>query len=123
MNLFERGNFVLASGAQSSYKIECDALTDDDIETLAWMIAINLRLNFGSVEGVPTGGLRLAGAMQQYISDPESERILIVDDVWTSGGSMRNHRAGRYNTIGAVIFARGPVDPWVFSLFKFGWVA
>ncbi len=65
MNLFQRGAFVLSSGAKSTWKIECDALTPDDVETLAEMIR-QIVVPFGSVEGVPRGGLRLAAAMKKY---------------------------------------------------------
>lgn len=86
MNLFQKGDFVLSSGLVSSIKIDCDALTNDDIETIAWIINENLNKNFGSVEGVPTGGLRLADALKKYASPDKTDRILIVDDVCTSGG-------------------------------------
>jgi hypothetical protein len=38
MNLFQLGSFTLASGKSSYWKLECDALADDDIKTLAEMI-------------------------------------------------------------------------------------
>ncbi len=52
---------------------------------------------------MPIGGLRLAQAMQPYVSS--SGPLLIVDDVLTTGQSMEKHRAGR-EAIGAVIFMR-----------------
>jgi len=35
MNLFQFGDFSLHSGSKSKWKIECDALTDEDVEALA----------------------------------------------------------------------------------------
>ncbi|KKL20362.1 hypothetical protein LCGC14_2456230, partial [marine sediment metagenome] len=46
-----------------------------------------------------------------------SSTLLIVDDVLTTGASMEKQRAGRTNTIGAVIFARGDCPAWVKPLF------
>lgn len=114
MNLFQLGTFTLASGKQSSFKIDCDALTDADVECVASLIAQRMP-PFSAVEGVPRGGLRLAAAMEQYKS--VEGRLLIVDDVLTSGGSMERHRAGRL-AMGAVIFARGSSPFWVTSLFS-----
>lgn len=108
----------MASGQISPFKIDCDALDQDDIESLAWLLNENLKEKFSHVEGVPTGGLRLAEAMKQYCRSDIAVRLLIVDDIWTTGGSMRKHRAGRYPSMGAVLFARQPVDSWVFPLFR-----
>lgn len=110
--LFQCGEFVLASGVQSSFKIECDALTDDDLACLAELLSERLP-PFGSVEGVPRGGLRLAELMAFYITDGP---LLVVDDVWTTGVSMLNHLYPRYG-IGAVIFARAETPEWVTPLF------
>lgn len=118
MNLFQRGDFTLASGQESQFKIDCDALDQDDIDSLAWLINSMFNAGFGHVEGVPTGGLRLAEALERYCRPEITARLLIVDDVWTTGGSMRKQRAGRYRSIGAVLFARHPVDSWVFPLFR-----
>lgn len=115
-SLFQLGKFKLASGMESSYKIECDALTDDDWACLAYLLFQKLP-PFGSCEGVPTGGLKLAQAMQKYCT-PGATAVLIVDDVWTTGKSMINYMLERgIQGIGAVIFARGPVDRWVTPLF------
>lgn len=109
--LFQRGTFRLHSGKQSNWKIDCDALTDLDITALAEMIAEGLQ--FGSVEGVSTGGLRLAKALEVHVSEGP---LLIVDDVLTTGASIEKQRAGR-EAIGAVIFARGAWPVWVMPLF------
>jgi len=83
-NLFQMGDFTLHSGQKATWKIECEALTDTDWETLAWMIAQNH--SFNRVIGVPTGGLKLAAALQQYCTGREN--TLVVDDVATTGASL-----------------------------------
>lgn len=64
-NLFRSGEFVLHSGQPSGWKIDADALTDADLATLAAIAAERLP-PFGSVEGVPNGGLRFAEALQPH---------------------------------------------------------
>ena len=126
MNLFQTGFFKLHSGTASNFKIDCDALTDEDINTIALQLVQRLP-KFRAVEGVPQGGLRLAEAMQKYTYTSQSDSglfveigwpLLIVDDVYTTGGSMEEYRAGRVDTIGAVIFARKPTPHWVTPLFR-----
>ena len=116
-SLFQLGNFRLASGLQSGFKIECDALTDEDWTCLAWLLFQKIDEPFGFVEGVPTGGLKLAEKMRKYCTPGETE-VLVVDDVWTTGKSMIDYMKQRdLDGIGAVVFARGPVDRWVTALF------
>lgn len=118
MSLFQTGNFVLASGKVSRFKIECDTLTDEDWETLALMLSSKLP-PFGQVHGVPTGGLKLASVLKK-LTHPTSPQILVVDDVWTTGGSMWNFiEESGFNTdyvIGAVAFSRGLTPWWVTSV-------
>lgn len=119
MNLFQRGDFVLSSGLNSALKIDCDALSDEDIETIAWMIYGSLWRDFGPVVGIPRGGTRLAKAMRKYGRPDETDCVLIVDDVWTTGQSMEKKReelTSHRETIGAVIFARSEVADWVLPL-------
>jgi orotate phosphoribosyltransferase len=111
--LFRLGAFTLNSGRKSQFKIDCDFLTDDDWDALAWLVA-NRVPYFGSVEGVPRGGVKLASALLPYVT---SGQTLITDDVITTGASMERRRAGR-NCLGVVIFARGPVPAWVTPLFS-----
>lgn len=152
MNLFQTGRFLLASGAESSWKIECDALTVEDWKTLARLIAERVP-TFGEVSGVPRGGLTLASYLWPYAlcecghsleehgghawtgqGEPPSHcsqncgcralhlqrSVLLVDDVWTTGGSMRRWLSETLRPdvsyCGAVVFARGEVDPWVTAL-------
>ncbi len=89
MNLFESGEFTLSSGAASAFRIECDALTQEDVETLALMIS-QMVGPFSDVIGVPRGGLRLAEALKPaaVLVGP----VLIVDDVLTTGASITRVR-------------------------------
>lgn len=122
MNLFMEGRFKLASGRPSSWKVECDALTKEDWAGLA-RIASGILPAFGTVHGVPTGGLRFAAALQRYRIEG-FERVLIVDDVWTTGGSMRKFAAEivrpGWDWIGCVAFSRGPVTPNVYAVWSLG---
>lgn len=116
MNLFQSGHFVLNSGLVTDFKIDCDALADDDIETIALLLAHRLPF-FSAVEGVPRGGLRLAAAMKKFTVE-DGYHTLIVDDVFTTGGSIERQRAHRVGVIGAVIFARGETPAWITPLFR-----
>lgn len=75
---------------------------------------------FGRVQGVPRGGLPLAAALDQY-RDTRSSRLLVVDDVWTTGGSMRRFLIGLWDMgpeiMQAVVFARTPPPASVTALF------
>lgn len=110
--LFQRGAFRLHSGAVSAWKIECDSLGSEDWQGLATM-AIEVLPPFGSVEGVPRGGIPLAAALRDFVT---SGPPLIVDDVLTTGSSMEKQRSGR-DAIGLVAFARGACPAWVTPLF------
>ena len=114
--LFQQGTFQLHSGEVSRWKIDCDALTDNDISTLARMI--HEHVVFGYVEWVSGGGERLGKAMLKW-RNVYSSTLLIVDDVLTTGGSMEVQRAGR-KAVGVVIFARGVCPAWVKPLFAMG---
>lgn len=115
MSLFSRGWYTLHSGERCSWKIDCDALTTKDIETLASMAFSFLR-PFDQIEFVPRGGLRLAHVLETY-QQAGVNSLLIVDDVLTTGASMEQQRAGR-EAQGLVIFARGPCPKWVKPLFR-----
>jgi orotate phosphoribosyltransferase len=121
--LFQLGDFTLHSGAKSDWKIECNSLTQDDLECLAEMVC-QMVGRFSSIEGVPTGGLKLASILASKVCSDGPH--LIVDDVLTTGGSMweawypnvlpaEKHPQG---IVGAVVFARGRCPFWVKPLFQ-----
>lgn len=121
-NLFQLGDFTLAGGTRSGWKIDCDALTDGDWRALAEMVRL-LAGPYRAVVGVPRGGLALAKHLEPFagLAGP----LLIVDDVLTTGGSMERAKVesaglGRHekDVIGVVVFARGQCPYWVRPLFK-----
>lgn len=120
--LFQAGDFTLASGAKSRWKIECDALSYKDWDGLA-VIAAEWLPPFKIVLGVPRGGLPFASALTRYI-DLRAPYTLIVDDVWTTGESMRQFvkeqsLKAEWLT-GLVAFARNRPDWWCKAIFTMG---
>jgi hypothetical protein len=112
MNLFQLGNFISHAGNELEWKIECDALTDEDWDCLAKMIAE--KTSFHSVYGIPRGGVKLANALEKYCNHKSHIR-LVVDDVWTTGKSMRE--VMKPGDLGFVVFARQkiPYDPELYT--------
>jgi hypothetical protein len=120
MDWLLRKTFTRASGQIAHYKIEEEGLSAEEIETAAMLIADAVG-PFFSVLGVPRGGIRLQNALEKYRTEFFLNPMLIVDDVWTTGGSMKRfieeHDLLGYPIIGAVMFAINPPEPWVFALF------
>lgn len=114
VDLFQLGDFTLHSGEHSNFKIDCDALTDDDLATLA-AIAHPLLPKYSSVIGVPQGGLRFADALRKYAVGENYEAIL-ADDVFTTGTSLREYRQNG-SQVAVVIFARDLTPWWVEAIF------
>lgn len=118
-NLFVKANIVLHSGQTTDWKIECDALTDEDVKTLCYLISV--KVTFGCVYGVPNGGSRFEKELLQYATRSARDPILIVDDVLTTGESMETAREQFSNlgyTIGVVIFSRGKCPDWITPIFQ-----
>lgn len=89
--------FTGHSGGRLYWKIECDALTSGDWQGLAWMVRERLYATHGfkgfrAAVGIPRGGTPFAAALNQH-ANPHADVVLLVDDVWTTGGSMRQWRA------------------------------
>jgi orotate phosphoribosyltransferase len=117
MNLFNYGDFTLASGKKSNFKIDCDALTSEDWAAIAALVAPKLR--FRTVIGIPRGGWKFAEALYQYRT-PESSCILYADDVWTTGESLRKLVNKEYPMTAVVLFYRGTEPPpcWLTAVFN-----
>lgn len=105
--LFVEGEFVAHSGDTLFEKIECDALTYDDWHCLAEMVARRVDHRPWAI-GIPEGGLALARALNAlpFSSDSASHRNLVVDDVLTTGNSMREALAQHPGSTGFVVFDR-----------------
>lgn len=120
--LFKWGDFTSHSGIELSFKIDCDALTDDDIDCIAKYIAS--KTSFGVVEGIPRGGMRLAEALEKYAVWEAPFMCLVVDDVCTTGKSLENWKARQSplihpgDIVGWVIFARGKLPSWANPVFE-----
>ena len=117
--LFELGEFTSHSGLTLPFKIDCDALTDEDINCIAILIAA--KTCFGAVEGIPRGGIRLADSLEEWATPETSSTVLIVDDVLTTGASMEQWKAKQPNpdaVVGWVIFARTKPPEWVNAVFE-----
>jgi len=119
MSLFQTGSFTLHSGDRSDFKIDCDYLKLSDLQSLAKFIGS--RFQFSEVYGIPSGGTALANALRVYRTDTPS--LLIVDDVYTTGASMKDaylqHRGKWKSVQGVVIFSRAEEEwGWVTPLFK-----
>lgn len=123
MGLFQLGDFILNGGTHSSWKIDCDALTNEDMVALTQLVRC-LAGDFSSVKGVPTGGTRLAEWLRPFCTGTYHPH-LIVDDVLTTGASMdKAFGAVSQRTVkdrgvrGVVLFARGSCSDWITPLFQ-----
>ncbi|MBY0559924.1 hypothetical protein [Hyphomicrobium sp.] len=119
-NLFQWGKFIGASGRELDWKIECDALSDEDWACIAQVLGPKLP-PFSGLTYVPTGGAKLMTRLMDFAT-VRLDTLLVVDDVWTTGSSMRKvgeNYAGR-DWIGAVAFARGPLPDNVFAFARIG---
>ena len=101
MNLLKYGKFTSHAGKELDFKIECDALTNEDWEWIAKLISN--RCKFGKVYGIPSGGVTLQKALEKYVT-PNNPYSLVVDDVWTTGKSMME--VMQPGDLGFVVFAR-----------------
>lgn len=98
-HLFNTGLVTLSSGRESNFKIDCDALTDEDWAALAEVFFQGYGGGWGAVEGVPRGGLAFAQHLAKYSMSREESfektgwlawvEVLVVDDVATTGSSIR----------------------------------
>jgi len=112
--LFTSGEFTSHAGLPLKWKLECDAIHPDEWEAIANMVMDYQERPFYKAVGIPRGGLPFAAAMNKYASGDENDPIMICDDVFTTGTSMREFIDEHYpNWIAGmgfrwVVFARQP---------------
>ncbi len=126
MSLFQDSEFTAASSIRLPFKIDCDALTDEDLACLAAHACSNVvsMMFFKRIIPVPTGGNRFAEALRPHLLESSNAQdSLIVDDVWTTGTSvlrvatvnnLLEHLGSRTKAL--VLFARGSYPRWVYPL-------
>ena len=116
--LIQVGDFRLNSGVSSDWHINVEAFDRNTLHALA-RISSPLVTPFGGVIGVPSGGLAFAEMLRPFAT-PGNRTTLVVDDVWTTGASMRGMvKEWNWESYkGLVIFARGPLQPWCTSIFS-----
>lgn len=137
MSLFQLGKFTLSSGQTSNWKIECDALTPEDWQALALMVH-EKNYGFHTVVPAPKGkssslidnAKSFANALEPYCDHNNARHLLLVDDVYTTGGTLSELRRRLVKTgvdtpnniIGIVVFARNPLkeySKWISPVFQF----
>ena len=115
MSLFIREDFISHAGLPLTWKVECDALTDKDYEALAKIVSE--KLTFRDVKGIPRGGIPFEKALKPYCTNDENDPLLIADDVYTTGTSMRE--VYEEGAIGIVGFARNKITAdWIKAIWQ-----
>jgi len=120
--LFQSVDFKSHSGLELKWKIECDALSDPEWFTISQMI-MEISVPFKEAIGIPRGGTKLGNLLNQYGTRKKEDPILLVDDVLTTGESMKEFKTKRTwrnpaDYIGWVVFARTKTPKWVTALFQ-----
>ena len=115
MNLFIKEDFISHAGLPLTWKVECDALTEKDYEALAKIVSE--KITFCDVKGIPRGGIPFEKALKKDCTYNESDPLLICDDVYTTGTSMRE--VYEEGAIGVVVFARNKInDDWIKAIWQ-----
>ena len=114
MKLFQDGDFKSHAGLPLKWKLECDAITDEEWRCIAKMVMDYQVQHFYKAVGIPRGGLKFAEAMNEYASGNPEDQIMICDDVFTTGTSFQDFIKENYpdwlSAMGHrwVVFARKP---------------
>ena len=123
-DLFCSIDFKSHAGLDLSWKIEMDALSENEWFTIARMI-LEISLPFHSAIGIPRGGVLLGELLNKYGTGKEEDPICIVDDVLTTGMSMDTYREEmdierwqKSCALGWVVFARVRPPKWIKALFQ-----
>ena len=121
MDLFQKVDFISHAGIPMSWKIECDAISNDEWSALAKMIMEYQTEPFRAAVGIPRGGVLLGYALNKYASGDPDHPYLIADDVYTTGTSFREFCEQQSHVQSEVycwaVFARKPTTDGVRALF------
>ena len=119
MNLFQDGDFISHAGLPLKWKIECDAIKEEEWETLAKIIREYEPRNWRFAIGIPRGGVSLGVALDKYSTKDPNDPVLIADDVYTTGKSFRDYSNNFPNeeVLQWCVFARKPTENNVKALF------
>ena len=123
-DLFRSIDFKSHAGLDLSWKIEMDALSENEWFTIARMI-LEISPPFHSAIGIPRGGVLLGELLNKYGTGNEEDPFCIVDDVLTTGKSMIDYREEmnierwqKSCALGWVVFARVKPPKWIKALFQ-----
>ena len=120
-HLFIEEDFTGHSGGQLHWKIEMDALDGAEWKCIARMIMEHETRPFQAAIGIPRGGLKLSGYLNEYSTQNPKDPYLIIDDVLTTGGSMEEFKEEHFKNkkvVGWVVFSRTKPVEWIRSLFQ-----
>jgi len=122
--MFKFKPFKSHAGKPLSWKIECDTLSQEDIDCLADLICMTH--SYRDVEHPPTKSanlINLVGKLSLHKTSDGDYDYLIVDDVFTTGKTMNEiyehlHTKHDKKTKGVVIFARSECPHWITPIFQ-----
>jgi hypothetical protein len=89
--IFHKEDVVLSSGQKSSWIIRCENLPKKDWDGIAHIAMETLNLKFRYAVGIPRGGIKFAKAMEAYATHLPEDPVLVVDDVFTTGQSIKHY--------------------------------
>lgn len=124
MNLFQLGTFVLSSGGTSDFKIECDALTDEDWKCLGYLASQKLPPYRSAMGVLSRNAQKFAIAMYPYeVKDGSTDLMVWCDDVLTTGTTLREtmqqaKERWEGTTVGVVAFARKQPPEGITAVFQ-----
>jgi hypothetical protein len=103
---------------QPSPLINPEALTEEDWDTLAWLISQRYAFHF--VRGAGRWGIKLAKVLEQY-GDPEGQHLMLLVDVVYDGPDYLNalRSAISYEPVtGVVVFAHVEPPAWIQPIMR-----
>jgi len=89
--LFQDGDFTSHAGLPLKWKLECDAISPNEWRCIAKMIMDYQTEPFRAAVGIPRGGVPLGFALNAYATDNPDHKLLICDDVYTTGTSFKEY--------------------------------